>query len=141
MQSAATCSRWFLARGFSTLKMEAILSSETSVHTRSTQRHITEDGILQTRLCLPPAFKLVSCLAYSFTLKMEVTYPRRQNSSKPCVNTSHPTYETSRCETMTLLVWINFKFGNINERKECAHLAAVKTNYFLVSCLLDCDAV
>jgi hypothetical protein len=54
---------WFLARGFfysedggdtflrshadfSTLKMEAIRSSETSVHTRSTRRHIPEDGIL-----------------------------------------------------------------------------------------------
>jgi hypothetical protein len=32
---------------FSTLKMEEIHSSETSVHTRSTQRHIPEDGILQ----------------------------------------------------------------------------------------------
>jgi hypothetical protein len=28
--TAATCSRWFLARDFSTLKMEAIGSSETS---------------------------------------------------------------------------------------------------------------
>jgi hypothetical protein len=32
---------------FSTLKMEAINSSGTSVHTRSTRRHIPEDGILQ----------------------------------------------------------------------------------------------
>jgi hypothetical protein len=32
---------------FSTLKMEAIRSSETSVHTISTRRHIPEDGILQ----------------------------------------------------------------------------------------------
>jgi hypothetical protein len=31
---------------FSTLKMEAILSSETSVHARSTRRHIPEDCIL-----------------------------------------------------------------------------------------------
>jgi hypothetical protein len=33
---------------FSTLKMEAIRSSKTSVHTRSTQRHISEDGILHS---------------------------------------------------------------------------------------------
>jgi hypothetical protein len=33
---------------FSTLKMEAICSSETSVHTRSTRRHIPEDGILHS---------------------------------------------------------------------------------------------
>jgi hypothetical protein len=34
---------------FSTLKMKAICSSETSVHTRSTGRHIPEDGILQCK--------------------------------------------------------------------------------------------
>jgi hypothetical protein len=33
---------------FSTLKMEAIRSSETSVHTRSTRRHIPENGILHS---------------------------------------------------------------------------------------------
>jgi hypothetical protein len=33
---------------FFTLKMEEIHSSETSVYTRSTQRHIPEDGILLT---------------------------------------------------------------------------------------------
>jgi hypothetical protein len=31
---------------FSSLKMEAIHSSKTLVHTRSTRRHIPEDGIL-----------------------------------------------------------------------------------------------
>jgi hypothetical protein len=36
---------------FSALKMEAIRSSETSVHTRSTQRHIPEDGILHSHRC------------------------------------------------------------------------------------------
>jgi hypothetical protein len=37
---------------FSTLKMEAIRSSETSVHTRSTLRHIPEDVILQVAVTL-----------------------------------------------------------------------------------------
>jgi hypothetical protein len=36
---------------FSPLKMEAIPSSETSVHTRSTWRHIPEDGILHSHCC------------------------------------------------------------------------------------------
>jgi hypothetical protein len=36
---------------FSTLKMEAIRSSEMSVYTRSTQRHIPEDGILHSHRC------------------------------------------------------------------------------------------
>jgi hypothetical protein len=39
----------FSLADFSTLKMEAICSSETSVQfTRSTRRHITEDGIFQS---------------------------------------------------------------------------------------------
>jgi hypothetical protein len=33
---------------FSTLKIEARCSSETSVHTRSSRRHIPEDGILHS---------------------------------------------------------------------------------------------
>jgi hypothetical protein len=37
---------------FSTLKMEAIRSSETLVHTGTTRRHIPEDGILDV-YCLP----------------------------------------------------------------------------------------
>jgi hypothetical protein len=37
-----------LLADFSTLKMEAIISSKTSVHTRSTRRHIPEDGIIHS---------------------------------------------------------------------------------------------
>jgi hypothetical protein len=36
-----------LLADFSTLKMGAIRSSEMKVHTRSTRRHIPEDGILR----------------------------------------------------------------------------------------------
>jgi hypothetical protein len=36
---------------FSTLKMKVIHSSEMSVHTRSTQHHIPEDGILHSHCC------------------------------------------------------------------------------------------
>jgi hypothetical protein len=36
---------------FSTLKMEAIYSSETSVHTRSRRLHILEDDILHSYRC------------------------------------------------------------------------------------------
>jgi hypothetical protein len=40
-------SRWIQT----TLKMEPIRSSETSVHTRSTPRHIPEDGIIYSHHC------------------------------------------------------------------------------------------
>jgi hypothetical protein len=45
-QSTATYSLRFLSRRFFYLKMEVTRSSETSVHTRSTRRHVPEDGIL-----------------------------------------------------------------------------------------------
>jgi hypothetical protein len=51
LQSAATCSRLFVFAKFSTLKMEAIRSSETSVYTRCTRRHVPEDGILHSQRC------------------------------------------------------------------------------------------
>jgi hypothetical protein len=49
-QSAGTCWRCSSFADFSTLKMEAIRSSETSVNVRSTQRHIP-DYILHSDLC------------------------------------------------------------------------------------------
>jgi hypothetical protein len=52
-QSAATCSRYFLARGFSTMKIEAIRSSETSVHTITTRHHIQKKSILHAEDGLP----------------------------------------------------------------------------------------
>jgi hypothetical protein len=42
---------------FSTPKVEAIRSSETSVHTRSKRRHISEDGILLFLFFFPVLFR------------------------------------------------------------------------------------
>jgi hypothetical protein len=39
----------FSLADFSTLKMGVVHSSKTPVHTRSTRRHIPEDGILQSK--------------------------------------------------------------------------------------------
>jgi hypothetical protein len=47
----AACSHLLTLAGSSTLKMEAIRPSKTSVHTRSTRRHIPEDGILHSHHC------------------------------------------------------------------------------------------
>jgi hypothetical protein len=51
---------------FSTLKMEGIRSSETSVHTRSTRRHIPEDGTLHChrRENLKSYIRNMSCYKY-----------------------------------------------------------------------------
>jgi hypothetical protein len=48
-----------------TLKMEAIRSSETSVYTTSTWRHILEDGIFQIKKCVF-LFKLISAHLNTF---------------------------------------------------------------------------
>jgi hypothetical protein len=61
---------------FSTLKMEAIRSSETSVHSRSTRRHIPEDRILHSRkVCGTGCISLQSG-------KANVQASRRQESSR-----------------------------------------------------------
>jgi hypothetical protein len=41
-------SRWLQTADFSTLKMEAMLSSKTSVHTSSTRSYIPADSILHS---------------------------------------------------------------------------------------------
>jgi hypothetical protein len=51
LQSVAICSLCSSLADFSTLKTEAICSSETSVHTRTTRRHIPEGGILHNHRC------------------------------------------------------------------------------------------
>jgi hypothetical protein len=53
---------------FSTLKMEAIRSSETSVHARSTQRHIPEDDI-PYKIFLPEPFIQNGMFSICFNIK------------------------------------------------------------------------
>jgi hypothetical protein len=47
----SSCCKLILSN-YSTLKMEVVLSSETSVEAQSTQRHIPEDDILQNEVSL-----------------------------------------------------------------------------------------
>jgi hypothetical protein len=50
---------------FSTLKMEAIRSSETSVNPGSTQRHIPEDEVLHSHRCENlKSYKGINCYTY-----------------------------------------------------------------------------
>jgi hypothetical protein len=67
---------------FSTLKMEAIRSSETSVRTRSTRRHIPEDGIFHSHrrenLSSYKIFKLIFSLIkklLSLIFSLMIQYP------------------------------------------------------------------
>jgi hypothetical protein len=68
---------------FSTLKMEAIRSSETSVHTRSTRSHIPEDGIFRShrRENLKSYIEDYFILAIQSYLTVVAEHPLRENDS------------------------------------------------------------
>jgi hypothetical protein len=98
LQYAAAAGSWLA--DFSTLKMEAILSSETSVHIRSTRRHISEDGILHTELCLLSKYRSLLRTSY-ITMSITVSFQRiwtligRQDdvSLSQCVKTVYMYWE------------------------------------------------
>jgi hypothetical protein len=90
---------------FSILKMEAIRSSETSVQfTRSTRRHIPEDGILLVfllhRLIYLPNSTTLKCLSATrnnYILHQE--YPRREtNRTSLSCKIPHPTSVSSKLQ-------------------------------------------
>jgi hypothetical protein len=103
-QCAATCSRWFLARGFLSsedgghifliypLKMEAILSSETSVYTISTRRYIPENGILQILVNFPATdFWIIrTALLQLFHAETERDEHGEVNGHIACIVSLHP---------------------------------------------------
>jgi hypothetical protein len=67
-QLAATCLRWFPARGLFYQKMDAIGSSETSVNKRSTQRRIPENDVLHSHRCESLEFyKILYCFSSIFS--------------------------------------------------------------------------
>jgi hypothetical protein len=68
---------------FSTLNMEAIRSSETSVHTRSTWCHIPENGILHIRFafCLESGDSIWLSKACKLLEDYTASHPRRHHSS------------------------------------------------------------
>jgi hypothetical protein len=61
----------FSLEDYSTLKIEAIYSSETWVHTRSTRRHIPEDGILQRKYYWWVVLRSLICWQYSACLSLQ----------------------------------------------------------------------
>jgi hypothetical protein len=52
--------------------MEAIRSSETSVHTRSTRRHIQEDGTLHGHRHENPKFYYILSICFQFWLQLQL---------------------------------------------------------------------
>jgi hypothetical protein len=80
-EPGTSVSRWLQADSsladFYTLKMEAICSSETSVHTKFTRSHIPEDGILRShrRENLKSYTQTFVCFGFiSAFLKVEWSY-------------------------------------------------------------------
>jgi hypothetical protein len=71
----------------STVKMEAIRSSETSVHTRSTRRHIPGDGILHShrRENLKSYKDNSDDTKYDFCVKVELIFNQFANSTPKIV--------------------------------------------------------
>jgi hypothetical protein len=68
---------------FYTLKMESIHFSETSVHTRSTQRHIPQDGILHSYRC--ESLKSYVKFSYSDTLRVtKIDLEKLHLHKNPC---------------------------------------------------------
>jgi hypothetical protein len=61
----------FSLADFSTLKMEAMSYSETSIHTRSTRRHNPEDGILLGSNCHLSFGTVIMAAAFISTPKMK----------------------------------------------------------------------
>jgi hypothetical protein len=66
---------------FSTLKMEGIRSSETSVDTRSTRRHIPEDGILHSHRC--ENLKSYIVMHICIPLKLLLFYSNKISQNNP----------------------------------------------------------
>jgi hypothetical protein len=102
--AAHTCSP---LADYSTLKMEAIRSSETSVVPSSTQRHIPEDNILRENCCF--LYRRLGC--YS---KYHVTSNKAPHSkSNPAhslwweefLNTPSSTFTDLSCFIETTLFW------------------------------------
>jgi hypothetical protein len=105
---------------FSTVKMEVIRFSVTSIHTRSTRCHIPQDGILQRHhrenlksyirtLSLTPTFDF-----YSYSLWSCFCCYRRWGASgtgsfsDPCVSAVRHTdcKDVARCEYITFMVYL-----------------------------------
>jgi hypothetical protein len=89
---------------FSTVKMIAMISSETSVHTRSTLRHIPQDGILHRhRREILESYKTTTSLSFVGNVPLFLKSPWRETQ------TSHELIDSSVVQT-SLKISTNLAF-------------------------------
>jgi hypothetical protein len=65
------------------LQTAATCSSETSVHTRSTQSHIPEDGILHSHSCESLKSEIYTFTMHTISILLTGTYRLKQRQTKP----------------------------------------------------------
>jgi hypothetical protein len=121
----------------SILKMEAIRSYETSVYTRSTRRHIPEDGILHShcrenlRSYIIVVYLVSRFLAFCVTRKL-ITLFRRTLSWDPILSQinpkSHPhhiyCWTSSSC--LRLIPWNDLLPLRLSDQKFCVHIRLLR---------------
>jgi hypothetical protein len=84
VQSAATCSPWFLASEFFTLKVEAIHSSGTSVYTIYTRRYITLFGLQSVSIFIGITVCIVGIIKH-----LQIKHQKQREDLNLCFSREH----------------------------------------------------
>jgi hypothetical protein len=124
IRERGTGSRWFPLADFSTLNMEAIRSSETSVRIRSTRRHIPKGGILQElwrlkQKFLQEAIRSSETSVYTRSTRHHIPkggiLPELWRSKQEILQTLVRIYQTKWCQSKRncVLIFASLKTSNI----------------------------